>query len=178
MSQPADTRPPWPDLIAAMGQLREQVNQVDPDFEFTIPHLAATSEQIAAAEQRLGHPLDDQHKEFLSYGNGWPEFYMGSTLLGTEELGQGMTWAQINEGLDAFYSSLEDPNAVPPRNQIYPISFDPGSATAFAIWKDGPITDGGHPVLWLPYPDTEPYDNFFEFFRMAYQEYEGELEQD
>lgn len=177
MTQPADTRPPWPDLIAAMGQLREQVSQVDPGFEFTIPHLAATPEQIAAAEQRLGHPLDPQHKEFLSSGNGWPEFYMGSALLGTEELGQGMAWAEVNDELDAFYSSLEDPAVVPPRDQIYPISFDPGGSTIFAIWKDGPVTDGGHPVLWLPWSDTEPYENFFEFFRMVYQEYESELEQ-
>jgi hypothetical protein len=175
MTQPADTRPPWPDLIAAMGQLREQVSQVDEDFEFTIPHLAATPEQIAAAEQRLGHALDPQHKEFLSYGNGWPEFYMGNTLLSTEELGQGMAWAEITETLDAFYSSLEDPSVVPPRSQIYPFSFDPGAATVFAIWKDGPVTDGGHPVLWLPAVDTEPYENFFDFFRMVYQEYEDEL---
>jgi hypothetical protein len=175
MTQPADTRPPWPDLIAAMGQLREQVSQVDEDFEFTIPHLAATQEQLAAAEQRLGHALDPQHKEFLSYGNGWPEFYMGNALLGTEELGQGMAWAEVTETLDAFYSALEDPSLVPPRAQIYPFSFDPGAATVFAIWKDGPVTDGGHPVLWLPAVDTEPYENFFDFFRMVYQEYEDEL---
>jgi hypothetical protein len=151
MTQPSDTPPPWPDLIAAMGQVREQVSQ------------------------RLGHTLDAQHKEFLSYGNGWPEFYLGSALLDTEELGQGMAWAQINGELEAFYSSLEDPTVVPPREQMYPFSFDPGGSTIFAIWKDGPVTDGGCPVLWLPWSDTEPNDNFFEFFRMVYQEYEAEL---
>lgn len=176
MTEPAETIPPWPDLIAEMAMLRQQVSQVHDLHSYTIPHLAATTEQIAAAESRLGHPLDPMHREFLSYGNGWPEFYLDSTLLSTDDLGHGDTWAELNENLDAFYSSLDESSVVPPRQQIYPISNDPADPSIFAIWKDGPLNNGGHPVLWLPWQDTEPYDNFFDFFRFVYQRYEKKLE--
>jgi hypothetical protein len=176
MTEPADSIPPWPDLIAEMAMLRQRVSETNDIHPYTIPHLAAEDDQIIAAETRLGHPLDPMHREFLSYGNGWPEFYLGTTLLGTDDLGHGSTWAELNESLDAFYSSLDSPDVVPPRQQIYPISHDRVDASIFAIWKDGPVNNGGHPVLWLPWLDTEPYDNFFDFFRSVYQEYEEELD--
>ncbi|MCP2166582.1 SMI1/KNR4 family protein [Goodfellowiella coeruleoviolacea] len=176
MTNPAGNIPPWPDLIAEMGLLRRRVHEVNDIHPFTIPHFAATQNQIVAAERRLGDALDPQHRDFLSYANGWPEFYLGSTLLSTEQLGQGQTWEELNQTLDAFCSSLGDPSVIPPRNQIYPITYPEEGSSIFAIWKDGPVTDGGHPVLWLPWRDSEPYDNFFEFFRVTYQEYEAELE--
>jgi len=177
MTSAVGSFPPWPDLIAQMGTLRRQVHEVNDIFPATLPHLAATEDQLAAAEARLGHPLDPQHREFLSYGNGWPDFYLGSSLLGTDELGHGPTWDDINRTLDAFYAALPQPAPVPPRDQIYPISHAEDSSSIFAIWIHGPRTDGGHPVLWLPWEEgTEPYENFFEFFRATYQDYEEELD--
>ena len=88
MTSAVGSFPPWPNLIAQMGTLRRQVHEVNDIFPATLPHLAATEDQLTAAEARLGHPLDPQHREFLSYGNGWPDFYLGSSLLGTDELGR------------------------------------------------------------------------------------------
>jgi hypothetical protein len=162
--------PPWPDLVAAMGLLKREVEEANDLYPATVPHLAAAPEQLAAAETRLGHPLDPQHREFLSYGNGWPDFSLETTLLSTEELGQGRAWEDINSTLDAFCEGLPGPGIVPPRDQIYPISHDEGASDIFAIWFNGPVTDGGHPVLWLPWQeDTEPYSNFFDFFSACYQ---------
>lgn len=173
----AEAIPPWPDLIAEFGLLRQQVAEVDEDQPFTVPHLAATEEQLQAAEQRLGHALDQQHREFLSFANGWPQFYLSNSLLGTEDLGQGERWDNANANLDAFYGSLEGDNPfIPPRAEIYPISNDYDSASVFVVWVKGEVTDGGHPVVWLPWQDSEPYDSFFDFFRATYQDYEEELE--
>lgn len=169
--------PPWPDLIAEMGLLRRNVAESGV-FDATVPHLAATEDQLRAAERRLGHPLDPQHRALLGNGNGWPEFYLDSALLSTDELGHGERWGDINENLDAFYEALPGPTEfVPPREEIYPITHDYSSASVFAVWLAGPITDGGYPVLWLPWQDSEPMDNVFEFFRMVYQEYEVELDE-
>lgn len=169
--------PPWPDLIAEMGLLRQRLSEVKPLYPFTIPHVAATEEQLASAEARLGHALDPVHRAFLSYGNGWPDFYIDSDLLGTEDLGQGPIWERLQNDLDAFYASLEGPyHNVPPRDQIYPISFNPEEPSIFAIWTNGPASgNGGHPVAWLPWADTDPYDDFFEFFAVTYQDYEEKL---
>ncbi|MFD1050551.1 hypothetical protein ACFQ1S_36005, partial [Kibdelosporangium lantanae] len=118
---------------------------------------------LAAAEQRVGHRLDRQHGEFLSHTNGWPGFYLDSSLLSADDLGAA------DEGLDAFYAEAPP---VPPRDEIYPISANPHSATTFAIWRAGPDTAGGRPVLWLPWADTEPYANFADYFEMVFQAYE------
>jgi hypothetical protein len=175
MTEPGGRIPPWPDLIAAMGEIQRRASEVSDLYSFTVPGVAATEEQLRAAEERLGHPLDAQHREFLSYGNGWPEFYLDTSLLSTEDIGQGEAWAEVNRGLDAFYGALDANSGIPPREEIYPISHDPHDATVFAIWLGGPETDGGHPVLWLPWPDTDPYSNFFEFFSFVYREHEEEL---
>ncbi|HEX7304059.1 SMI1/KNR4 family protein [Lentzea sp.] len=167
--------PQWPDLIAEMCLLRRRVNEVDADYEWTVPHAPATPEQLDAAERRLGFPLDPQHRAFLGSGDGWPGFYLDNTLLSAEQIGEGFAWDALTEALDAFYGELGDPSAVPPKEEIYPITFDQGGGSIFAIWTQGPIVNGGHPVLWLPWPDTEPYDNFFDFYRMVYQEYLAEL---
>jgi hypothetical protein len=167
--------PSWRHLIAEMGLLRRRVHVVDADYEWTIPHASATREQLDAVERRLGHPLDPQHRAFLGFGNGWSSFYMDNTLLSAEQLGEGFAWEALTEALDAFYGELGDPSAVPPKEEIYPITFDQDGSSIFAIWIKGPIVNGGHPVRWLPWPDTEPYDNFFDFYRMVYQEYLAEL---
>ncbi|MGO1056698.1 SMI1/KNR4 family protein [Crossiella sp. CA198] len=179
MPNPGHDVPPWPDLIVAMGELRRKTAQASNNlFRFTIPHVAATPEELAAAEHRLGHPLDPQHRAFLSYGNGWDEFFLYYYLLGANDLGQGPTWELLNEYLDDFYDSLPDDVNFPPRDEIYPITFNPESAQIFAIWWGGPIVDGGHQVVWIPLVDGDLYDNFFEFYQAIYQHYEKILEEE
>jgi hypothetical protein len=168
MADPKDNLPAWPDLIAEMGLLKRQVSEVKNVFSFTLPGVAAAEEQLVAAERRLGHPLDPMHREFLSYSNGWVDFYHKNSLLRADEIGQGDTWRELNGGLEAFYEAVDGLDDVPPREQIYPISFDPHGSSVFAIWLGGPVTGRGRPVLWLPWADTERYNNFFEFFGAVY----------
>lgn len=167
--------PPWPDLIAEMGLLRQRVSAVKDEFPFTIPHLAATDDELRTAESRLGRPLDAQHRDFLHHGNGWPEFYLSSSLLSAEQLGDGPAWVEANLILDIFYGELDEGHPYPSRAEVYPITHDESGRNVFAIWSNGPKSAGGAPVFWFPWSDTEPYDNFFEFFRMVYQEYEEEV---
>ncbi len=97
---------------------------------------------------------------------------MGNTLLSAEELGRGSVWGDVNSTLDAFFEALPGPGFAPPRSQIYPVSYNEGSSSVFAIWHSGPVSDG-HPVIWLPWQEgTEPYSNFFEFFSACYQTHE------
>ncbi|RZS36604.1 hypothetical protein EV193_107285 [Herbihabitans rhizosphaerae] len=168
----------WPDLIADMIRLRKRVAELEEYYPVTVPHPPATEAQIAEAESRLGHALDPQHRELLLLGNGWPDFWFDSVLLSTDQLGASPEWDAIDEGFDAFYSSLPDKpavNFVPPREELYPITFDPGSSSVFAIWIKGPVTDGGHPVIWMPWQDSEPLANLVEFFRDTAGDYEREL---
>lgn len=170
--------PPWPDLIAAMGLLREDVSEIG-GLPATIPHVAAAEEQLAEAERRLGHELDPQHREFLGFGDGWPDFYLGTDLLGTGDLGQGPVWEEINATLDAFYAALPEHSSAPPREEIYPISHHEGSSSVFVIWRGGPESDGGRPVVWLPEGEgSATYENFFQFYRAVYQSYETHLDED
>lgn len=168
----------WADYIGTLGALRQELAEVDTSgvYELTIPHLAATEEEIAAAEARLGHPIDAQYREFLRYANGWPEFFYDSCLLGTNDLGTGELWQHANDNLDVFYESLPEGHPHPPRNEVEPISADPYGSDVFAIWRTGELHNGGHPVIWYPAEDSEPLADFFEFFSYAYQVHKDALE--
>lgn len=84
-------------------------------------------------------------------------------------------WAEANLIIDTFYLELEEGADYSPRGEVYPIGHDEGGSSVFAIWRNGPVSAGGHPVYWYPWSDTEPYENFFDFFRWTYQFYAGEL---
>ncbi|KAF2797139.1 hypothetical protein K505DRAFT_322778 [Melanomma pulvis-pyrius CBS 109.77] len=65
--------------------------EVDPDDPpDTILHEPATKEQIKELEERLGHDLPDDYKEFLSETNGldsfWNGFFGEPKLLGTDDV--------------------------------------------------------------------------------------------
>lgn len=117
--------------------------------------------------------MDPQHRAFLGYCDGWPDFRLETRLLSTEELGRGQVWEDLNSGSDAFYEALPGPGIVPPRHRICPISYDEGASDVFAIRLNGPASDGGRPVLWPPWQEgAEPYADFFEFFRASYRTYQ------
>src|SRR5690606_18653690 len=139
----------WDALIAHLASARHNLSQVAPEvYPLTIPHLAATPDQLAAAEARLGHALDPLYRELLGYGNGWPQLVFTGDMLGTDDLGQGPRWDQGQELLDLYYENC-DTSQLPERDQLYPIYASQHDLNVMALRKDGPVTDGGHEVIWL-----------------------------
>jgi hypothetical protein len=94
----------WRPAIVRMVEIKQAIYEADTDglWEYHLPKVAATEDEIAAVEARLGIRLDPQYREFLRYANGWPSFYQSVDLFGTEDLAGGPMMDHVNEMLDVI----------------------------------------------------------------------------
>jgi len=74
-----------------MVQIKRAIADVDVGglWEFHLPRVAATQESLRSVEDALGFDLDPQHRQFLTYADGWPSFLQSVDLFGTDDLGGG-----------------------------------------------------------------------------------------
>ncbi|MFW0791151.1 SMI1/KNR4 family protein [Gordonia sp. CPCC 205333] len=93
----------WRELLAAYTAEVARVAQAGDLFDATTPNAGATEEQIREAETRLGYRLPDDHRTMLSVANGWDDYDIGESILGTDELGQGPRWEAMCETLAIFF---------------------------------------------------------------------------
>lgn len=137
----------WGVLVGEMLIRRTEISRIAPDlFPETLPGVRATDEDLAAAEERLGFTLDEQHTSLLREGDGWPDVFAYGDILPARELGRGPRWKRATAMIDASYEGGALPG-FPPRDTIYPIHVC--ERAVFVIDRAGPATDGGHPVYWL-----------------------------
>lgn len=97
----------WQELLDRFVAQRRRLADHDEFSPLTLPEPGATEEQLCAAEARLGHPLDPHYREFLSVANGWDEYFISSSLLGTEDIGTGSRWARVLEHLGFAFGEAE-----------------------------------------------------------------------
>lgn len=151
----------WGVLVGDMLERRLQIARVAPQmFPPTLPGARATDAEIAAGEARLGFPLDPLHRAILAEGNGWPDAFAFGDILATTELGQGPLWTKAHIILDALYDEIGQ--SLPPRDQLYPIHVS--DEDVFVIDRSGPLTDGGHPVVWLGDELIDQWPNAYEYW--------------
>lgn len=103
-SQPA-TPDQWRDLFAAYQVENRRLAAVSEFDEVTHPNPRATERDLTDAEQRLGHPLQEEIRIMLSVANGWEDYTVGCSILGTADIAQGPRWAALCESLDIFQSN-------------------------------------------------------------------------
>ncbi|GIG36256.1 SMI1/KNR4 family protein [Cellulomonas pakistanensis] len=162
--RPPDGSPWWEALIGEMVKASTRLTQVAPDaFPLSVPRLGADDESIAAAVERLGHPLDGQHEALLRLANGWELAFLSGSVLGTPELGQGALWEDANASLDMFYAE-GDTAGWPPRAGLVPIHASPYDSDVVAVWLGGPVTEGGHPVLYFAGEVIDRWPNVYEWW--------------
>lgn len=166
----------WPELIGFSATLRAQLAELEPDLSpLTMPRVAATEEQLADAERRLGSSLDGQHRDLLRHGNGWPLFFTYCDLLGTAELGEGTLWDKGQELLDLHFSEAPVPSDFPARDDLMPIAVGDMVTDVFALWRTGPETSGGRPVLWLAGEEVDRWDNVREWLLSVNQYLQNDI---
>lgn len=149
----------WIDLLGYHGKVRMELANTAPKiFPLTIPKLGASESELVSAESRLGEPLDRHLRELLGFADGWPSIFLDVDLLGTADLGDGPAWESAHSTLDDIYDDGLPPD-LPPKNELFPFARAQFDQTLFVIWSNGPITDGGHPVIWLHNEVVERYSN-------------------
>jgi hypothetical protein len=116
---------PWEDRIAVTFIVKQELRRVDLQelWPFYYPEVAATEEQLAAAEGCLGHAIDEGYRGFLARANGWKGFSQTANLFGTEDLMgsalMGHAMEQL-EGMDADYPFERDTGFS--REELLPIA--------------------------------------------------------
>src|SRR5690606_14291605 len=155
----------WDALIGHAYLARNKLVDIAPHvYAPTVPNLHATPEQLATAEDRLGHPLDPLLRALLGDANGWPQFPWDTDWLGTDDIGQGRRWQFGLELIDLYYDNY-DTDHLPTRDQIYPVLVSAQLDDVMVVRKDGPITKGGHEFIWLAgEAPGERWDNALEWW--------------
>src|SRR5438045_3201184 len=114
----------WKKEIAVAWYVQNETAKLDKNglWEYFLPKVAATEQELAESERALGFALDPRYREFLSYANGWQCFFQRVDLFGTAELlGGGATHAACSALEDVDLEVLR--NRKLPRSDLLPIGF-------------------------------------------------------
>lgn len=160
MTTISDWRPPIVEMVA----VKQDLAAWDPKevFPHHLPEVAATPETIEAAEGALGISLDDEHRSFLTYADGWKSFYQDVTLMGAAELVESPTREAALEVFRYGPELLEDVLRRSPE-QLLAIAASKTQGDVFAM----PVDDGqvGQRVFWLAEGELiDTFDSFGQYF--------------
>lgn len=153
------------DFVDAYVPLAQQLRDVAVPGRgpFPSPNTGATEQQVAEAELHLGVKLDSQHRNFLFYANGWPEFSGTFSLLGTDDF---LGSALMNKAAEQLrlISSTAMGRFRSKRKQLLPIAVSAGSLGVWCM----PIEQGRVQPTLIWFNNTEPdehqtFNAFLEF---------------
>jgi len=97
------SRQQWQELINGFVTEMRRRASVDADFALTLPNPGASEADLEAAEHRLGHRLDPDHRALLQVADGWDGLNW-CDLLGTADLGQGERSARAMEAAEQWFT--------------------------------------------------------------------------
>ena len=150
------------DIVTAVA-VDQALMRVDVDelWEYSLPELRASEQEIADAEKRLGFRLPEQYRSFLQYANGWQYFYQDVNIFGTGELLGGELHDQAEELLEVAKEVL--PPLDYDLDSFFPIAASMTQIDLFVIGKVGSPWEGQ--VIWIAGDIIDEYESFLEYFR-------------
>ncbi|GII99049.1 hypothetical protein CLV28_1690 [Sediminihabitans luteus] len=157
---------PWGDLVREATSWRTRLAHVSSSWPLTIPRIGADDAAIAAAQARIGFELDAQHEALLREINGWPDAFLEGTVLGTDEIGAGELWERAWVHLDTASDYFDE---LPPLEELVPICVSDVVLDTSAVWMNGPVTDGGFPVIRMTSTDSDEFENVHAWWRECVQ---------
>ena len=150
------------DIVTAVA-VHQACMRVDVDelWEYSLPELRASEQEIADAEKRLGFRLPEQYRSFLHYTNGWQYFYQDVNIFGTGELLAGELHDEAEELLEVAKEVL--PPLEYDLDCFFPIAASMTQIDLFVIGKVGSPWEGQ--VIWIAGDIIDEYESFLEYFR-------------
>jgi len=149
--------------IVMLGEQKEALAGIDSIYPMTYPRLAATAEQVAAAEDRIGFPLDDLHRRLLMLADGWHRMSLTMHLLPAEALGAPGLWQDCHDHLKVFFSEVGDDVRFEQLHNVCPVGCNDQTDDIFLVRRDGPLTDGGHEVIWFADDIVQVFSNVIDW---------------
>ena len=153
----------WPREIATMAYVKQAIRACDVRnlWPYQLPTLAATSEQIQAAERHLGFRLDAEYSSFLCHANGWRGFYQSVDLFGTDDLIAGERMGRARKMLADVEPSVVSASGVR-KDDLLPIGATSADLDLFVLTTPGDESPGR--VIWFAGTEIQRFENFGEFF--------------
>lgn len=152
----------WRPEIVRMAQIKQAIFEADAAglWEFHLPKVAATSEDLTQVEAALGFRLDRDYREFLGYANGWPSFFQSVDLLGTDDLVDGPRMDIARRMLAAVEPVVLE-RAGLQTAQLVPVAASTVDLDLFVM----PVIDGQQqpPVVWLAGDEIDRFKTFEDY---------------
>lgn len=172
-------RTTWPALVARLRDVQTEVQRLAPFRDIgLVPNPGASEAAIEAAEKRLGFALPPSYREFLRHHDGWPRFFDGATLLGTDALGA----RRYDDLCRAAFEAAETPvpDIGPPLRRrlprMIPFAADAEATTLFAFDPNSRSESGECEVIaWINEVGVRS-TSFAEFLELLIELGESELE--
>lgn len=153
----------WRKEIAIAWYVQNETAKLDKKrlWNYLLPKVAATEQDLAATEGVLGFALDPRYRAFLSYANGWRCFYQDVDIFGTAELRGGYPMRDACSILDEIDSEVFAKSKLV-RSDLFPIGFSGKQSDVFVLLKPGRANSGA--IVWLAGYEIERFPQFDEFF--------------
>jgi len=153
----------WKEQLTIACIVKDAVRAADANgvWQYYLPEVAATEEQVRTAERVVGGVLDGHYRDFLRHANGWKKALQNIDIHGTSEL--------ISEEARAHYHGLLDAiedgvflDAGVRRVDLNVIAGSRIEGDMFCIVKP-PASQAGQ-VLWIAGTVVDRFPSFAEFF--------------
>jgi hypothetical protein len=169
----------WPTLVTRLREVQTEVQRLAPFRDIgLVPNPGASADAIDAAEKRLGFALPPSYREFLRHHDGWPRFFDGASLLGTDALGAHRYDDLCRAAFEAAETPVPDIGPPlrrrPPR--MVPFAADAEAITLFAFDPNSRDEAGECQVIaWINEVGVRSA-NFTDFLELLIELGESELE--
>lgn len=153
----------WRAPIAEMYIEKQKLAAVDSAGIFPMfqPALAASETAIEALEKALNIQLNDEHRSFLTYADGWNCFYQNVTLFSTDELASGSLRDAAYQAFEHTPEVLEDLGLS--TENLLPIAASLEQADVFVMLVENGVVKPE--VLWIAEGEViDKYQTFGEYF--------------
>jgi len=153
----------WKTEIAIAWRVQEYLQQLDRDgiWEYHLPRVAAGEDELVRAEGTLQLHLDQKFRTFLTFANGWPDFFQSVDLFGTVELISSPLMRRANDALKEYVDVLWDEYDLT-LDDVLPIAKSKHDLDIFVIVR--PSRPNSGQVIWLAGSHFESFPDFNEFF--------------
>lgn len=151
----------WKKRIAIAYMVNQKISELDVDGLWSLhyPELAASQDQIVAAEAAMRYRLPIDFREFLKCADGWNQFYQRVDLFGTNDF-QGSD--RMGRALKLVQWLIEDGSWEGADYELLPIAVSIDDNTLFCLTTAA--NEAKDRVLWFSGRLVESYESFTEFF--------------
>jgi hypothetical protein len=144
--------------------IRQRLAELDTQgiWKYPLPEVAASEDEIAATELKLGYRLDQGYRQFLRHANGWKSFYQDVDILGTMGLMGGAVMDAAMVQLDAIDPGSFADNVGVEATGVLPIAASTLQSDMFLLglpWSNAPGA-----VFWVAGYLIERFPDFHDFY--------------